>query len=44
MHRSSYLRWLWHRVWHATLEDFMRALFLLALVALMLLYPLALMR
>lgn len=43
-HGGSYLRWLWHRVQRATMEDLMRALFLLALVALMLLYPLSLMR
>ena len=40
----SYLRWLWRRVRDATVEDVVRALFLIALVALMLLYPLSLMR
>lgn len=44
VHRGSYVRWLWNRVWQATMEDVVRALFLIALVALMLLYPLALMR
>lgn len=44
VHRGSYLRWLWSRAWHATLEDVVRALLLIALVALMLLYPLALIR
>lgn len=43
-HGSSYLRWLGHRVRHASMEDVVRALFLIALVALMLLYPLSLMR
>lgn len=43
-HGGSYARWLWSRARRATADDVMRALFLLALVALMLLYPLSLMR
>lgn len=43
-HGGSYARWLWRRVRHATMEDVVRALFVIALVVLMLLYPLALMR
>ena len=43
-HRGSYARWLWNRLRRATMEDFVRALFLIALVSLMLLYPLTLMR
>jgi len=43
-HGGSYARWLWNRARRATAEDVVRALFLLALVALMLLYPLSLMR
>jgi len=43
-HGGSYARWLWNRLRRATMEDFMRALFLVALVSLMLLYPLTLMR
>lgn len=43
-HGGSYLRWLRSRARNATLEDLVRALFLIALVALMLLYPLSLMR
>ena len=43
-HGGSYARWLWSRLRRATLEDFVRALFLVALVGLMLLYPLTLMR
>jgi len=43
-HGGSYARWLWSRLQRATLEDVVRALFLIALVGLMLLYPLTLMR
>ena len=43
-HGGSYARWLWSRLRRATMEDFVRALFLVALVGLMLLYPLALLR
>jgi hypothetical protein len=43
-HGGSYARWLWSRLRRATMEDFMRALFLVALLGLMLLYPLALLR
>lgn len=43
-HQGSYARWLWRRARRATMEDAMRALLLIALVALMLLYPLSLMR
>jgi hypothetical protein len=43
-HGGSYARWLWNRLRRATMEDFVRALFLVALVGLMLLYPLALLR
>lgn len=43
-HGGSYARWLWHRLRRATLEDVVRALVLIALVALMLLYPLTLLR
>ncbi|MEX2241478.1 MAG: hypothetical protein WD775_12385 [Burkholderiales bacterium] len=43
-HGGSYARWLWSRLRRATMEDFVRALFLIALVGLMLLYPLALLR
>jgi len=43
-HGGSYRRWLWSRLRHATMEDVVRALFLIALVALMLLYPLSLLR
>lgn len=43
-HGGSYARWLWHRLRRATLEDVVRALFLVALAALMLLYPLTLLR
>lgn len=43
-HQGSYARWLWNRLQRATTEDFVRALFLIALVALMLLYPLSLLR
>jgi len=44
VHQGSYARWLWSRLRQATLEDLVRALFLIALVGLMLLYPLSLMR
>jgi hypothetical protein len=43
-HGGSYARWLWSRLRRATPEDFMRALFLVALLGLMLLYPLTLLR
>lgn len=43
-HGGSYARWLWHRLRHASADDLLRALLLLVLVGLMLLYPLALMR
>jgi hypothetical protein len=43
-HGGSYARWLWHCLRRATMEDFVRALFLIALVSVMLLYPLTLMR
>lgn len=43
-HGGSYARWLWSRLRRATMEDFMRALFLVALLGLMLLYPLTLLR
>jgi hypothetical protein len=43
-HGGSYARWLWSRLRRATAEDLVRVLFLIALVGLMLLYPLALLR
>jgi len=43
-HGGSYARWLWNRLRRATMEDFVRALFLVALLSLMLLYPLSLLR
>lgn len=43
-HGGSYARWLWSRLRRATLEDFVRALLLIALVSVMLLYPLTLLR
>lgn len=43
-HGGSYARWLWSRLRRATLDDVLRAVLLLLLVGLMLLYPLALMR
>ncbi len=43
-HGGSYARWLWHRLRQASADDLLRALLLLVLVGLMLLYPLALMR
>lgn len=42
-HGGSYARWLWSRLQRATMEDLVRVLFLIALVGLMLLYPLSLM-
>jgi hypothetical protein len=44
VHRGSYARWLWSRLRRATLDDVLRVLLLAALVALMLLYPLSLLR
>jgi len=41
-HRGSYARWLWNRARRTPPEAFLRALLLIAVVALMLLYPLAL--
>jgi hypothetical protein len=43
-HGGSYARWLTSRLRRATIDDVLRALLLIALVALMLLYPLSLMR
>ena len=43
-HGGSYARWLRNRLRRATMEDFVRALFLVALLSLMLLYPLSLLR
>jgi len=43
-HGGSYARWLWSRLRRATPEDVVRALFLVALLSLMLLYPLTLLR
>lgn len=43
-HGGSYARWLWSRARRATPDDILRVLFLLLLVGLMLLYPLALLR
>lgn len=40
-HKGSYLRWLWHRVRQASLAGIVTALFLIALVGVMLFYPLA---
>lgn len=40
-HKGSYLRWLWSRVRRASFANLVTALFLIALVAVMLLYPLA---
>jgi hypothetical protein len=40
-HRGAYLHWLWHRARHASMDDVLRALLLIALVAVLLLYPLA---
>lgn len=43
-HGGSYARWLWGRAQRATFDDVLRAALLILLVALMLLYPLSLMR
>jgi hypothetical protein len=43
-HGGSAARWLWSRLRRATPEDVVRALFLVALLGLMLLYPLTLLR
>jgi hypothetical protein len=43
-HGGSYARWLCSRLRRATPEDVVRALFLVALLGLMLLYPLTLLR
>jgi len=43
-HGGSYARWLRNRLRRATMEDFVRAVFLVALLSLMLLYPLSLLR
>lgn len=40
-HKGSYLLWLWSRVRRASIGDIVKALFLIALVGVMLLYPLA---
>jgi hypothetical protein len=40
-HKGSYLPWLWRRVRGASMASLVRALLLIALVGLMLLYPLA---
>lgn len=44
VHRGSYLRWLWSRLRRATVEDVVKALLLIALVSVMIFYPLTLMR
>jgi len=41
-HGSSYARWLWSRARNASLEDLVKAILLVVLVSVMLLYPLAL--
>ena len=41
VHKGSYVRWLWSRVGHASFGSFLRVLFLIALVGVMLFYPLA---
>ena len=41
-HGGSYARWLWKRLRRTTQEEIVRALVLILLVAVMLLYPLAL--
>jgi hypothetical protein len=41
-HKGSYLRWLWSRVRQASFAGLVTALFLIALVCVMLFYPLAL--
>jgi hypothetical protein len=43
-HGGSYLRWLHNRLRRATMDDVLRVLVLIALVGLMLLYPIAIMR
>ena len=43
-HGGSYARWFWSRLRRATPEDVVRALFLVALLSLMLLYPRTLLR
>lgn len=40
-HKGSYARWLWSRVRQASFADLVKVLFLIALVAVMLFYPLA---
>lgn len=40
-HKGSYVQWLWNRARHASLAAVLQALLLMALVCLMLLYPLA---
>ena len=40
-HKGSYARWLWSRVRQASFAGILTALFLIALVAVMLFYPLA---
>jgi len=40
-HKGSYTLWLWNRARHASFANVLQALLLIALVALMLLYPLA---
>jgi len=41
-HGSSYARWLWSRARNASMEDLVKAILLVVLVSVMLLYPLAL--
>jgi len=41
-HGGSYARWLWNRLRRTTPEELVRALVLIVLVSVMLLYPLAL--
>jgi hypothetical protein len=40
-HKGSYLRWLWSRARQASFGSLLRVLFLIALVGVMLFYPLA---
>jgi hypothetical protein len=40
-HKGSYVRWLWSRVRQASFGSLLRVLFLIALVGVMLFYPLA---
>ncbi|MBE0615865.1 MAG: hypothetical protein IH604_19515 [Burkholderiales bacterium] len=40
-HKASYLQWLWSRVRQASLDRLVTILFLIALVGVMLFYPLA---